>query len=133
MTRYVIDAPTLLHLVSAGIRPAAGHQLVAPSSIRSQALALLFAAVRTGELTEEQALEQHERLTELKLRLLGDRVSRRTAWRIARDHDWETISDAEYIAVAQLQADALVTIDPALAAKAEHLVPLAHLDALVNA
>jgi len=132
MTRYAIDAPTLLHLVSAGIRADTGHQLVAPSVIRSQALALLFAAMRAGELTDDQALEQHERLTALKMRLLGDRVSRRTAWRIARDHGWETTYHAEYIAVAQLQADALVTIDPALASKAQHLVPLAGLDALIE-
>ena len=38
--------------------------------------------------------------------------------------------DAEHLAVARLQADALVTIDEALAAKAAGLVPLAPLDAL---
>ncbi|TFD62749.1 hypothetical protein E3T39_02095 [Cryobacterium suzukii] len=132
MTRYVIDAPTLLHIVATGMRVEASHQIVAPGVIRSQALALLFAAVRRRDLSEEQALEQHERLTKLKMRLLGDRVSRRTAWRIARDHGWETIYEAEYIAVAALQADALVTVDPALAAKAEGLVPLASLNALID-
>ena len=132
MTRFVIDAPTLLHIVATGLQVESSHQIVAPSIIRSQALALLFAAVPTGELTEELAFEQHERLTELKMRLLGDRVSRRTAWRIARDHGWATIYEAEYLAVAQLQADALVTVDPALAAKAEGLVPLAGLDALTQ-
>jgi hypothetical protein len=45
------------------------------------------------------------------MRLLGDRVSRRTAWRIAREHGWETTFDAEYLAVTKLQADGLVTID----------------------
>lgn len=133
MTRYVIDAPTLLHLVSSGLRADASHQIVAPSVIRSQALALLYTAVRAGELTDEQALEQHERLTELKMRLLGDRVSRHTAWRIAREHNWETIYEAEYIAVAQLQADALITIDRGLAAKAESIVPLAGLEGLTRA
>ena len=63
-------------------------------------------------------------------RLLGDRVSRRTAWRIAREQDWETTYDAEYLAVTELQADALVTIDPAMAGKAKNVVPLADLDAL---
>jgi len=43
--------------------------------------------------------------------LLGDRVSRRTAWRIALEHGWDTIGDAEYLAVTQLQADVLITID----------------------
>jgi predicted nucleic acid-binding protein len=130
VTRYVIDAPTLLHIVANQVQVGAGHQLVAPNLIRSQALTLLLAAVRRAELTEQEALVRHERLTELKLRLLGDRVSRRTAWRIAREQGWDTIYDAEYLAVTKLQADALVTIDPAMAAKAEDIVPLAPLDAL---
>jgi hypothetical protein len=44
------------------------------------------------------------------MRLLGDRVSRRTACKITREHGWETTYDAEYLAVAKLQADALVTV-----------------------
>ena len=112
MTRFVIDAPTLLHLVANNVQISPGPQIVAPNLIRSQALSLLLEAVRHGDLTEDLALQHHERLTELKVRLLGDRVSRRTAWRIARDHDWETTYDAEYVAVAKLQADALVTSPP---------------------
>ncbi|HEX2901968.1 MAG TPA: hypothetical protein VHO01_00815, partial [Jatrophihabitans sp.] len=61
-----------------------------------------------------------------------DRVSRATAWRIAREHDWDTLRDAEYLAVARLQADALVTVDAGLAAKAQGVVPLAPLDALLR-
>ena len=59
------------------------------------------------------------------MRLLGDRVSRRTAWQLARQHDWDTLRDAEYLAVTRLQADALVTVDPELAAVARDVVPLA--------
>lgn len=66
------------------------------------------------------------------MRLLGDRVSRRTAWRIARDKGWETIGDAEYLAVTRLQADALVTIDEALARSADGIVPVASLDVLTS-
>lgn len=130
MTRYVIDARTLLHIVANGIQLSPRHEIVAPNLIRSQALSLLLAAVRTGELTEDLALQHHERLTGLKMRLLGDRVSRRTAWRIAREQGWETTFDAEYLAVTALQADALVTIDPAMASKARNVVPLADLGAL---
>ena len=46
MARYVIDAPTLLHLVAEDVTISPQHQLVAPNLIRSQALALLLAAVR---------------------------------------------------------------------------------------
>jgi predicted nucleic acid-binding protein len=132
VARYVIDAPTLLHLVAEGIEVDPGHQLVAPNLVRSQALTLLLAAVRRGEITEDVALQRHERLTELKMRLLGDRVSRRTAWKIATAQGWETTFDAEYLAVTRLQADALVTIDPAMAARAADLVPLAPLAALTS-
>ena len=99
MARYVIDAPTLLHLVDAGLRVDPAHQLVAPNSIRSEALELLLREVRAGKRAEEAALKAHERLTEMKMRLLGDRVSRRTAWQIAREHSWDTLRDAEYLAV----------------------------------
>jgi len=130
VTRYVIDAPTLVHLVANGVQISAANQIVAPSLIRSQALCLLLEAVRHGDLTEDMALQLHERITELKMRLLGDRVSRRTAWKVAREQDWDTIYDAEYLAVTKLQADALVTVDVALAAKAKGIVPLANLEAL---
>ena len=130
MTRYVIDAPTLLYVVANDIQPSPHHQIVAPNLIRSQALSLLFEAVRKGDLTEDLALLHHQHLTELKMRLLGDRVTRRTAWRIAREQGWETTYDAEYLAVTELQADALVNVNPALAVRARGVVPLANVDAL---
>ncbi|WP_405055708.1 hypothetical protein OG474_23535 [Kribbella sp. NBC_01505] len=52
MTRYAIDAPTLLHLVEAQLAVDPGHQLVAPSSIRSEALTRLLQDVREGRRTE---------------------------------------------------------------------------------
>jgi len=132
VARYVIDAPTLLHLVDNDLPIDPNHQLVAPNSIRSETLQLLLLDVRRGERTEDAALRIHERITELKMRLLGDRVSRGTAWKIARQHDWDSLRDAEYLAVARLQADALVTIDPGLAAKADGVVPVAPLRSLLG-
>jgi predicted nucleic acid-binding protein len=122
VARYAIDAPTLLHVVTSDAAVHPGHQLVAPNLIRSQAMMLLLEAVRRGELTEREALERHERLTALKLRALNDRVSRRVAWQLARAHGWETIYEAEYVAVAKLQADALVTVDAGMAVKAAAVV-----------
>ena len=66
MARYVIDAPTLLHLVDSG------------------------------------------------------------------QHGWDSLRDAEYIAVARLQADALVTVDPSLAAAARDTVPVAAIGDLLS-
>jgi len=133
MTRYVIDAPTLLHLVDRGLSVQPDHQLVAPNSIRSEALELLLSDVRRGARSESEAMERHERMTEIKMRLLGDRVSRRTAWQIAREHGWDRLRDAEYLAVARLQADALVTVDSELAAKAVTVVPVGSLQDLLEA
>jgi hypothetical protein len=130
MTRFVIDAPTLLHLVAEGIDVAPHHQLVAPQLLRSQALALLFDAVRGGELTEAQALDRHDALTGVKVRLLGDRVSRRVAWQIAREHGLDSTCDAEYLAVTRLQADAYVTVDHAARARADGIVPVATVEDL---
>lgn len=132
VTRFVIDPATLVHLADQrrGVSPR--HQLVAPNSIRSQALDLLLDRVHRGELTEREALERHEWMTELKMRLLGDRVSRRTAWNIALERGWSTLRDAEYLAVTQLQADALVTVDRERAAQARGIVPLAELGDLFD-
>jgi len=131
VARYVIDAPTLLHLADTGLHVHPGHQLVGPSWIRSEALELLLGDVCTGKRTEAAALEAHERITGIKMRLLGDRASRRAAWQIAREHDWKVLRDAEYLAVTRLQADALVTVDPGLAAAARDVVRVAAIDALL--
>ncbi len=65
------------------------------------------------------------------MRLLGDRVSRRTAWRITREQSWDSTYDAEFLVVVKLQADAFVTVDPRMRARAKGIVRLAHLEALV--
>ena len=132
MTRYAVDAATLLHVVSHGIRVHPSHQLVAAAAVRSHALQVLLDDVREGRLTEQVALERHERLTEVRMRVLGDRVSRRTAWQIARDLG-VPISVAEVVAVARLQADALVTVDDGLTRTASGVVPLATVDDLTSA
>ena len=130
MARYLVDPQTLLRVVADDRRVASGHQLVAPNSVRSDALGLLLTAVREGDLSEKEALATHTRLTELKMRLLGDRVSRGTAWQLARDHDWDSLHWAEYLAVARLQADALVTVNAELAALARGIVTVAPYEAL---
>ena len=133
MTRYVIDAPTLVDLVDRGIPVDPAHQLVAPTRIRSEALELLLGDVLRGDRDEKAALEVHERMTQLKIRVLGDRVSRAVAWKLAREHGWGDLRDAEYLAVATLQADALVTVDADLAARAKGIVAVAALPALATA
>jgi hypothetical protein len=132
MTRFVIDAPTLLHLVVEDVPVAPGHQLVAPQLLRSQALALLFEAVRRGELTEATALDRHGEMTRVKVRLLGDRVSRRVAWQIARERGLDSTAEAEYLAVTRLQADLFVSVDPVARQRADGVVPVGTVDQLAQ-
>lgn len=131
MTRFVIDAPTLVHLVDGGLLVDPGHQLVAPNSIRSDAVAILLGQVLRGERDEEAARRLHDPITGLRMRLLGDRVSRGLAWQIALDHGWDSLRCAEYLAVTRLQADALVTVDPELLAAAAGMVPTAPVEFLL--
>lgn len=128
MTRFTIDAAVALRLIRDDVPPAPQHQLVAPSGLRSQVMALLYREVRSDRLEDALARQQLDALAGLKIRLLADRVSRSTAWKIATELDWDDIGPAEYLAVARLQADALVTDDDRLVA--QRLVPIAAYDEL---
>lgn len=134
MARYAIDAAVALRLVEADAvrQPADGDSLVGPAVLRSDALRLLYAEVRAGKLDEREGRSRLERLATLRIRLLGDRVSRATAWRLAVELGWEDPGPAEYLAVATLQADALVTLDPRLAAAAEGRIPVAGVEVLLG-
>lgn len=129
-TRFAIDAVTALRLLRDDPDVGARHSLVGPSVLRSHVLAMLYTEVRSGRLDETTARNQLERLAVLKIRLLGDRVSRAAAWKIARQLDWEDVTAAEYLAVATLQADVLVAGDRRLAEAATGLIALSPYDAL---
>lgn len=132
MTRFAIDAAVALRLIREESDLDAGHQLVGPAVLRSHALAMLYRDVRDGTISDAEGRAQLERIAALKVRLLGDRVSRATAWKIAAALGWSDIGSAEYLAVASLQADALVTDDEELAAAAEGIVRIAPYDELVT-
>lgn len=132
MTRYAIDAGIALRLIREGADADPAHQLVGPAVLRSHALDMLYRDVREGTITEAEGREQLERIAALKMRLLGDRVSRATAWKIASALGWDDIGSAEYLAVASLQADALVTDDPQLEAAAQGIVRVAAYEDLVT-
>jgi len=133
MTRYAIDAPTAVRLVREGIAVPDSHQLVAPNVLRSQALSQIYRAARQGELSDDEAERMLEGITSMRIRLLGDRVSRRVAWRVARQLDWDDTLRAEYVAVAQLQADAFVTLDPDLVRQVSDIVPVISFEEFVAA
>lgn len=131
MPRYAIDAPTALRLLRDDVAVPEGIRLVAPNLLRSDAMALLYGEVRAGTLSEREGRALLERLASQPVRLLGDRASRSVAWRIATELGWHDTARAEYVAVAQLQADAFVTADPALAAAVAGIVALAPYEVLL--
>ena len=106
------------------------RELYAPTLWRSQVLSALYAAVRRGDLAEDDARERLAYVNGLKIRPLGDAVLRRRAWELARELDLETTYAAEYVALAQLQKCTLVSADQRLVERIRDLVPTATLDAL---
>lgn len=49
MTRFVVDAPVAIRLATDRATIASEHALLAPASLRSEVLALMYGSVRTGE------------------------------------------------------------------------------------
>jgi predicted nucleic acid-binding protein len=109
------------------------HELLAPTLLRSQTLSALHESVHRGELSADVARERLERIWRIPIRLLGDAVLRRRAWEVAERMGWADTYTAEYIALTELQADAFVTLDTALASSVEGLVATASIDALSTA
>ena len=60
----------------------------------------------------------------------GDRVLQNVAWKAAVLLGWPNTYDAEYVALTQLHADALITLDRHLAGAVKDLVPVAPIEAL---
>jgi len=130
MTRFVVDASAVLHLASAGIKVPAKHKLLAPTLLRSQTLSALHEAVQRGEISADVARDHLVRIGRMPIRLLGDAVLRRRAWDLAEQLGWASTFNAEYVALTQLQADALVTLDAKLARSVKGIVATASIDAL---
>ena len=130
MTRFVVDAGAVLHLAGNDVGVADAHELLAPTLLRSQTLSALHEAVQRGEIPADVARDRLAHIGRMRIRLLGDAVLRRRAWDIADQLGWASTFDAEYVALTQLQADALVTLDRELARRVEGLVATASIDAL---
>jgi predicted nucleic acid-binding protein len=130
MTRFVVDASAVLHLASAGIEVSGKHKLLAPTLLRSQTLSAVHEAVQRGEISADLARAHLGRIGRMPIRLLGDAVLRRRAWEVADQLGWASTYNAEYVALTQLQAEALVTLDADLARSVKGIVTTASIDAL---
>jgi len=129
MTRYVIGPDVAIRLARDQAVIRGGHQILAPALLRSQVLSLLYQAVRRGEMTRKDAERQLEYVRGLRIRLLGDRVLQNVACKAAVLLGWPDTFDAEYVALTQLHAHALITLDRQLAHAVKDLVTVAPIEA----
>lgn len=130
MTRYVIGPDVAIRLARDETVIRGEHQILAPAVLRSQLLSLLYQAVHRDDMTRKEAERQLSYVRGLRIRLLGDRVLQNAAWNVADQLGWPDTVDAEYVALTQLQADALITLDPQLAHAVRDLVTVAPIGAL---
>lgn len=137
MTRYPIRADVAMQLAGSRAQFREAHQLVAPTLLHSELLTLCYRvtlcyrAVRQGEISKKEADARLDHVQSLRVRLLGDQVLQRNAWAMAARLGWSDTFKAEYVALARLQADSLVTLDPALAAAVAGLVTVTPIEDLV--
>src|SRR5258706_14970004 len=120
--RYVVDCETLLRIAAGEIEVAPEHEILAPTLVRSQALASLYDASRRGEISKKDGLERVWHFNAMGVRFLGDRALQSQAWKVAEKLGWETTETAEFVALTQLQGDALVMADKKLAKAVAGLV-----------
>jgi predicted nucleic acid-binding protein len=132
MTRFIVDAGAVLRLAAEEFEGPGDHELLAPTLVRSQVLSFLHEAMHRGELPADVASDRLACVARIPIRLLGDAVLRRRAWKLADELGWASTYDAEYPALTQLQGDAFITLDEDLARSAERVVVLASIDELLT-
>ncbi|MEO4037848.1 hypothetical protein V3N95_00890 [Micrococcaceae bacterium Sec6.3] len=103
-------------------------RLMAPAVLRSHLLEALYDDVREGRLSLAEATERVNRLPRLGIRLLGDRVLQRTSLEMAHALALPRWGNVEYLALAKLHGDALITRDADLTTQSP--VPVRWLDEL---
>jgi len=125
--KLVIDSAAVLGLLEQDDDLSTEHEFLAPTLLRSEVLEGLLQLVRRGDLGEQDARSRLAQFATMKIRYLGDKVLRRRAWDLTIEHGWESTRDAEYVALTQLQADALIAGNAQLAQRARGLVELSNL------
>ncbi len=93
-------------------------------------LSLLYQAVHRGEMTKKDAERRLDYARGMRIRLHEDSVLQNVAWKVADQLGRPDTFDAEYVALTQLQADALITLDRQLADAVKDLVTVAPIEAL---
>jgi predicted nucleic acid-binding protein len=132
MTRYVIGPDVAIQLAGEQAVVPDGHHMLAPALLRSQMLSLLYQAVRRGEETKADAERRlfYFYVQGMRIRLHEDYLLQKSAWTVAEQLGWSDTFDAEYVALTQLEADALITLDRRLADAVKDQVTVAPIEAL---
>jgi predicted nucleic acid-binding protein len=119
----VIDASvtTAVCLASAGF-DLLEEDLQAPILLRSEVLAAIHGLEWRGEISSELAEIAVSRLIGSPIRLVRRSEVLREARRLASSFGWAKTYDAEYVALAHLSKEPLLTIDARLARRIRDLV-----------
>lgn len=99
MNRYVIGPDVAIQLARNETIIREEYHLLAPALMRSQVLSHLYHAVYLAEMTKRDADRHLNYIRGLQIRLLGDRVLQRAAWKVAEALGWTDTLDAEYVAL----------------------------------
>ncbi|MGH2445855.1 MAG: type II toxin-antitoxin system VapC family toxin [Candidatus Limnocylindria bacterium] len=112
----VIDASVALSaaLTRDGFDRIAGHDLVAPPLMWSEAVSTLREHAWRGDISAEQAATSLAALMAAPIRKRAPRRLHREAWLVAEQLGWAKTYDAEYVALARLLGCRLLTRDDRL-------------------
>ena len=131
MTKFVVDAGAAIHLASEGVEVSSEHELLAPTLLRSQTLSALHEAVQRGEIPARRRTRRTSPASGgCRSGSSATPCSGAVPGTLRISWDGPRRYDAEYVALTQLQADALITLDAELARSVEGVVETASIDAL---
>jgi predicted nucleic acid-binding protein len=124
--RLVVDASVCLDvcLSAAGWELLAGHQLIAPPLLRSELSSALRSLDWRRVVSRELVEAARGRFAQAPVELTTSDDHFERAWAVAAQLGWAKTYDAEYIALAQANDVALLTIDERLQRGAAGLVAI---------
>lgn len=123
---FVVDASVIVQVSVAGgtLGPLGAHELIAPPLLASEVTSILCEMAYRTEIPAEHARRAVVLLAGLPIRFDRPDGLAEKAWDIARALGWAKTYDAEYLALAQLRAVPLITIDERLRRGAGHLAAM---------